>query len=149
MNILVPITNILLTLALAIFAFLQWKAVDKQNKLTLFSTRIEFYAKINDIVWKILFTFMDLKEGNKKTKDKNTSDICLLCLELSHNLLKTKQLFNQEIHDSLKTFMQTSGKYNTIMGESKNFAEVDIIEVFQKSDELKAVFENFFEQNSK
>ena len=142
-------SNIILTLALTVFAFLQWKAIEKQNKLTLFSARIQFYSEINDIIWKILFTFMDLKEGDEETKDRNISDICLLYMELNHNLLKTQHLFNQEIRDKIDAFIKASAKCNGQLREAKDFAKIDIMEVFQKSDDIKTIFEDFFKKNSK
>lgn len=149
MNILISLTNILLSFSLAMFACLQWKAVEKQNRQNLFSLRIEFYNEINNIIWKILFAFMDLKEGIHKTKNETTSKIALLSLELSHNKLKMKYLFNEDIFNKLDTFIKTSISYNALVQDTKNFADLNFAEVFEKSDEFQAIMEEFFHKNYK
>ena len=142
------ITNIIFSLALAVFACLQWMAVAKQNRQNLFTLRIELYGKINDIVWKILFAFMDLKEGNKEAKHQTTSNICWHYLELTHNLIKVKHLFNEEIKNSLDAFVKTSAEYNSQAQQREDFENINFADVFQKSDDLKTVFEDFFNKNT-
>lgn len=142
------ITNIIFSFALAIFACLQWLAVVKQNRQNLFTLRIELYSKINDIVWKILFAFMELKEGNKKTKHQTTSNISWYCLELSHNLIKIEHLFNEQIKNSLDAFIKTSAEYNSQSQQREDFEYIDFADVFQKSDDLKTLFEKFFNKNT-
>ena len=72
-----------------------------------------------------------------------TSTICLNCLELCHNMLKTKHLFGDKIGSTIDAFIKISSQYNLLAQERKDAENIDFVEVFQKSEDLKTVFEDF------
>ena len=78
-------SNIILTGALILFAALQWRAVNKQNRQNLYKLRMELYSEINGLIWEIIFNVLNIKEniGNNK---ESASNITLKSLQISHKL---------------------------------------------------------------
>lgn len=146
MEVYITITNIILTFAIAFFAGMQWKAVETQNKQNIFNLRMELYSKINQIIWNILFDFMNIKD-NKKDNDKNASDIKLYSLEITHNLLKIKHLFNNKVATVVEEFAQCAILNSIDITKKTDGSILDFIEVFEKSDNVKQIFEDFFQNN--
>lgn len=147
MTVLLTITNVILTLAIAAFACLQWKAVDKQNKQNLFKLRIDLYSEINQIIWDILFDFMNIKD-NVKDNGKSASDIKLRSLQIHHNLLQIKHLFNNEISNIVGEFIKSATYASSNITEETDGTALDFIEVFEKSDNVQQIFEEFFKNNN-
>jgi len=144
-NIIFSISNILLTLGLAIFASLQWIAVEKQNKQNLFNLRINLYSEIDKITWNILFSFMNIKENiNNK---QNISNITINNLQLKRLLLKTKQLFNPSIASAIEGFIKECSKNLPNIDQDIDCTNMDFCSVFEKSDDISKIFEAFFEEN--
>jgi len=143
----ISITNILLTLAIAIFAFMQWKAVCMQNKQNLFNLRIDLYDEINQIIWDVLFDFMNIKD-NVKDNSKSASDIKLRSLEITHNLLKIKHLFNDNVANIVQEFAKSAVLNSSDITKETDGTKLDFIEVFEKSDSVTQTFEEFFKNNN-
>lgn len=143
----ISITNIILTLAIVIFAYMQWQAVCMQNKQNLFNIRMDLYNKINQIIWDILFDFMNIKD-NVKDNSKSASDINLRCLEITHNLLKIKHLFNNKVANIVEEFTKSAVLNSSDITKETDGTNLDFIDVFEKSDSVKQIFEEFFKNNN-
>ena len=147
MEIYVTITNILLTITIAFFAGMQWKAVDTQNKQNIFNLRMDLYGEINQIIWDILFDFMSIKE-NKNDNAKSASDIKLRSLQIHHYLLKIKHLFNEEVANIVEKFTKSAMLNSSDITEETDGTSLDFVDVFKKSDDVKQIFELFFQNNN-
>ena len=147
MEIYVTITNILLTITIAFFAGMQWKAVDTQNKQNIFNLRMDLYGEINQIIWDILFDFMNIKE-NKNDNAKSASDIKLRSLQIHHYLLKIKHLFNEEVANIVEEFTKSAMLNSSDITEETDGTSLDFVDVFKKSDDIKQIFELFFQNNN-
>jgi len=145
LDIIVSFSNIFLTIMIVVFACLQWKAVDKQNKQNLFVLRINLYKELNGLIWNILFCFMNIKENiNNK---QNVSNITVHSLEINHKLLEIKQLFNSDICNIVDAFVNECTINASHIKEETDGAKSDFIGVFEKSDKIKDAFEQFFNDN--
>ena len=143
----ISITNIILTLAIVIFAYMQWKAVCMQNKQNVFNLRMDLYGEINQIIWDILFDFMSIKE-NKNDNAKSASDINLRSLQIHHYLLKIKHLFNDKVANVVEEFTKSAMLNSSNITKETDGTLLDFVDVFKNSDNVKQIFEEFFKNNN-
>ena len=143
----ISITNIILTLAIVIFAYMQWQAVCMQNRQNVFNLRMDLYGEINQIIWDILFDFMSIKE-NKKDNAKSASDIKLRSLQIHHYLLKIKHLFNDEVSNIVEEFTKSAMLNSSNITKETDGTLLDFVDVCKNSDNVKQIFEEFFKNNN-
>lgn len=126
------------TFLLALFAFFQWRTVEKQTKLNLLKLRMEHYSKIKAMLVDFAMSreiMDDLKviNSNKKAMLKD------LVSSLSSLIQESGFLFNEEVFDNEKTILDEI--YNSVLVIEKNktsdYTTIDEQwEIICKADEI-------------
>ncbi len=91
--------TIFFTALLTFFSFVQWKAVEEQNKQNLFKIRVEHYSKFNAILIDIHVIAMRLLD---RQLHNDIAEYKAKIYQLEKITLETEYLFNKDVF-SLET----------------------------------------------
>lgn len=125
------------TALLALFAFFQWRAVEKQNNQNLFKMRLEYISKMTTIVTDIGRLFVEISSflTNKEYLDNNSKTLISKQKEIVSMLPETDLLFNKDI---TKIVIEFINLINSISSEVIIVAyKGDITNDNKKNDILK------------
>ncbi len=108
------ILTIFFTALLTFFSFVQWKAVEEQNKQSLFKLRMEHYTKFNAILIDLHSLTLNLA---KSDDSKIVHDYKSKVYQLEKISLETEYLFSSEV---FAIESKTVVKYVELLGYLKN-----------------------------
>ena len=118
--------TIFFTALLTFFSFVQWKAVEEQNKQNLFKIRVEHYSKFNAILIDIHVIAMRLLD---RQLHNDIAEYKAKIYQLEKITLETEYLFNKDVF-SLET--KTIVEYAKLLDKIEQIQNQDR-ELFQKT----------------
>lgn len=114
MEIFVPLTNIILTILIIIFARLQWISVKEQNNLSLLKLRIEHYRMSKKQIHSI-WSNIDILTNNTDKSLKKIYKTHIILKDFSDNVDESLFLFGERIYRLESNFIKTTRRYLNII----------------------------------